>query len=171
MAASDGSQLTDFYGSALPGYQVGPMVGSVVFPFTGRLVGGVLTVDMGDFQTDQVGRPIGSVDFNGVPQDWSFSDGFGVTVVREFDLDLAVVEAANSGGRLVVNIARSGSSDFLAFDYFAFDGQLWEGSPEPVPEPGSAAGLLAIALGFLLGSAARRVRRARAPAAACKAGG
>jgi hypothetical protein len=160
-AASDGAQLTDVYSSILPGYGPNLVSGSVVMPFAGALIDGVLTVDMGDFQTSDTGAPIG-VDFNGIPQLWDFDDGFRSTVVRSFALGEAVIAAANADGQLVVNLDRSGSSDFLAFDFFRLDGHAEPGGTpefrtEPVSDPGATLGLFALALSAL-GGALRPLR-------------
>ena len=76
---------------------------------------GSLEFDMADFQADLF-HPV-KVDFNGEPQDWSFKDFSPRTVIRTFDLSLAVIDSINSTGELTVTINRAGSTDFYGFDY------------------------------------------------------
>ena len=150
-AATDGSQQTDLY-SALSNY-IGSLAMAedfdLIFPFVGDLTCGTFTVDMGGFEVDLWG-PL-TVSFNGVvqPHLFDFNDGQFGTAVRSFGLDATALVNANLAHSFVVNIARNGSDDGVAFDYFRFTGDAQVHDP-PVPEPATwlmlGSGLAALAL-------------------------
>jgi hypothetical protein len=73
-----------------------------------------------------------SADINGIPLAFAFGDGFQNSVVRSFPLSTAMLAAANVAGQVILNLNRSGSTDFIAFDYFELSGDATE-----VPEPAS----------------------------------
>ncbi len=129
MAATNGAQITDVYSAIFPGS--GPnttATASVIFPSVGTITSATLTVAMGDFQANVFG-PI-SVNFNGIAENWAFSDGFQVTVTRDFVLGAAELAAANAAGQFIINLDHNGSNDFIAFDWFELSG-----ASTPVPEP------------------------------------
>jgi hypothetical protein len=134
-SATNGAQFTDVYsalfGPPALGYSVNPgETGNVVFPLPADLVSATLEVDMGDFQATAYG-PV-AVYYNGVLQPglWNIEDGYRVTVVRQFVLDAATIANANAAGQFVLGIDHTGSSDFIAFDYFKLEGEL-------IPAPGA----------------------------------
>jgi hypothetical protein len=148
-AATNGAQLTDVYSSIFPGF--GPntsTVGNVIFPLSQPITSGTLTVAMGDFQASAFG-PI-TVSFNGVVQPglFNFNDGFGTTVVRSFPLSATALANANAAGQFVVTLDRSGSGDFIAFDFFRLDAVA-------VPEPTTMA-LFGLGVVCLVTSQVRR---------------
>jgi hypothetical protein len=154
-AATNGAQFTDAYSSILPGS--GPnstTVANFIFPFSGTLLSGTLTADLGDFQASTFGQM--SVFFNGVAQPGLFniSDGFQNTAVHSFALSPTALANASAAGQLVVTVDRNGSGDFVAFDYLQLNGEL------TVPEPASMAIWGLGALGFAMGSRMLRKNRA-----------
>ena len=129
-SATNGAQFTDAY-SALGSSSVNPgETGNVVFVLPADLISATLEVDMGDFQTTLFG-PV-SVSYNGVPQPglWNFNDGYQATVVRQFVLPASAITAANAAGQFVLGIDHTGSTDYIAFDYFKLDAEV-------IPVPGA----------------------------------
>ena len=151
-AATDGTQITDVYSALFP--EFGPNTSNsatVILPFAGTLLSGTLQIDMGDFQAPSFG-PI-AANINGVSLDWSsFNDGFRGTLIRDFVLDGAMITAANAVGQVELNLDRSGSEDFIAFDYFRLSGDTFTGVPEP-----TTLALLGIGLAGI-GFARRRMK-------------
>jgi len=146
-AATDGAQITDIYSALFPGF--GPSASeaaSVVFALPNVLLAGTLTVDMADFQASDFGAI--AVDYNGVAQSWAFDDGFQASAVRSFVLTQAVIDAANAAGELRINLDHTGSSDFIAFDYFRLEARV---APEP-----ATFGLFALGAIGLVGVVRRR---------------
>ncbi len=117
MSATNGAQYTDTYSTTHGIY--GPQSGDVAtFEFTGLGNGwteGSMWFDMADFQASTFGSV--STTYNGIVQNWSFSDGFPTTKIRFFDLAQNVIDSINSLGSLTVAIDRNGSSDFYGFDF------------------------------------------------------
>jgi hypothetical protein len=149
-AATNGAQFTDSYSTLFPGFSPGGinLTGSVIIPLPGKLVAGVLTVAMGDFQATSFGAI--AVNFNGIAQNWAFQDGFQVTKVRNFFLAPNVIAAANLAGQFVVDMDHTGSSDFIAFDWFRLCSDV-----VPAPIPGSLL-LLGSGIMGLVGIGIRR---------------
>ncbi len=120
-ASTTGAQFTDTYSTTQPGFS--PQSGTVAtITFTGLGTGwtsGKLTVDMADFQADFLDGF--SVTYNGIVQNWNFTDGFPNTVVRVFDLSPAVISSINSTNQLVIVINRGSATDFYGFDYFKLE--------------------------------------------------
>jgi len=143
-AATDGAQITDVYSAIFPAF--GPntsTVASVFFPFRNHLkAGATLTVDMADFQANTFG--LIQVSYNGVVQAglWNFNDGFQNSVVRSFVLDATAIANANTAGQFVLGLDRSGSGDFIAFDFFRLDGVI----PEPASLSLFIVGLVGLGL-------------------------
>jgi hypothetical protein len=128
-AATNGAQITDVYSAIFPGSGPNPsQTASVLFPFSGQLNSGTLTIAMGDFQSSTFGAI--SANINGTNLPFAFDDGFLVTTVRAFPLTPAQLDAANLAGQVALNFNHTGSGDFIAFDFFLLDGDL-----SPVPEP------------------------------------
>jgi hypothetical protein len=159
-AATDGAQLTDVYSALFPTFGPNPSeLGSVIIPLpaaTPILHDGVFTMAMGDFQASTFGAI--AMDINGValdaatqelPSTWD--DGFQASVIRAFVLTPAQIAAVNTAGALIVNFDHTGSSDFIAYDWF----KLCANVDVPVPPT-------AILLGSgLLGLVGLRFRKNR----------
>jgi len=129
MAATNGAQITDVYSAIFPTYGPNPSeTASVIFPSVGTITSATLTVAMGDFQASTFG-PI-AVNFNGITESWAFDDGFQATTTRSFTLSAAEIAAANLAGQFQINLDHTGSSDFIAFDWFELSG-----TSTAVPEP------------------------------------
>jgi hypothetical protein len=150
-AATNGAELTDVYSALYPmppaSLPSGPhtvSVGHVIFPVPVAIGAATLVVDFGDFQASQ-GGPI-TVDFNGILQNWAFSDGFKNTMVRTFVLNDAVIASINAAGELRITIDHTTSGDLIAFDYFELNARtIVTAAPEPGTVALTAAGLLAVA--------------------------
>ncbi len=152
-AATNGAQITDVYSALFPGFGPNPsQTASVLFPFSGQLNSGTLTIAMGDFQASTFGAI--SANINGTNLPFAFNDGFLVTMVRAFALTPAELAAANLAGQVVLNFDHTGSGDFIAFDFFLLDGDL-----SPVPEPATLLLLGTTMAG--LGAVTRWRRRAQ----------
>ncbi len=122
--AADGAQFTDTYSTTQPGFS--PQTGTIAkFIFTGlgnSWTQASLEFDMADFQAiDEFGGAV-AVNFNGIAQNWAFTDGFPNTVIRAFNLDQAVLDSINSKGELVITIDRKSIGDFYGFDYAKLTG-------------------------------------------------
>jgi hypothetical protein len=133
IAATNGAQITDIYSAIFPGF--GPntsTTANVLFPFSGTLTSGSLTIGMGDFQASSFGDI--SVMINGIPEPglFHFDDGFQATALRSFTLGPAELAAANAAGQVDLFLDRNGSGDFIAFDFFQLNGTT-------TPEPGTIA--------------------------------
>lgn len=153
--ATDGSQITDNYSAIYPGEDKPglPYGGNnfssanVIFPFTGKLIAGVLTIDMADFQSNDPLRGSFDVFLNGLPfaPDFGRSAGDGIhkSTVRTFALDAQQLAAANVVGQVIFSISRPvKTDDYVAFDYFQLDG-------ETIPEPGTVV-LIGLGAGAIL---------------------
>jgi hypothetical protein len=116
-AATNGAQYTDTYSTTHGSY--GPQPGdTATFKFTGLGNGwteGSMWFDMADFQASTFGSV--KTTYNGILQNWSFSDGFPTTKIRFFDLAQDVIDSINVLGSLTVAIDRNGSGDFYGFDF------------------------------------------------------
>ncbi|MBY0499603.1 MAG: PEP-CTERM sorting domain-containing protein [Nitrosomonas sp.] len=150
MTATDGTQYTDTYSTAHPGFSPHGSETVATFSFTGlgnSWTIGHLEIDMADFQASIGGAVITT--FNGITQNFAYNDGFPNTFIRFYTLTGSVVDSINATGELVINIDRNGSGDFYGFDYLKLSDIA-----APVPEPETYAMLL-VGLG-LLGFASRR---------------
>jgi hypothetical protein len=79
----------------------------------------------------------------GVGTPFCFSDGRFVTAIHSITLTAAELAAANLTHVVTLHIDRSGSGDFIAFDWFELTGVT-----SAVPEPTTLA-LLSIAIALL----------------------
>lgn len=161
-AATNGAQFTDSYSTLYPGFSPADIVsekGSVIIPIAAgmKIHDGSFVMAMADFQASTFGAI--AMDINGValdasqPQPSTFNDGFEVSTIRAFVLNPAQIAAANAAGELIVNFDHTGSTDFIAFDWFKLCANI-----EPVPVPPTA-----ILLGSgLLGLVGLRFRKNRA---------
>lgn len=160
--ATNGAQYTDTYSTTHGSY--GPQSGSVAtFEFTGLGNGwteGSMWFDMADFQASTFGAV--STTYNGIVQNWSFSDGFPTTKIRFFDLAQNVIDSINSLGSLTVAIDRNGSGDFYGFDFALLSDRVGSDTNiGEVPIP-AAAWLFGSGLMGLIGLRKRRAKIAAA---------
>lgn len=155
-AATNGAQFTDTYSTTQPGFS--PQAGTVAtFIFSGLGNGWTqvsLEFDMADFQAIEFGGAV-AVNFNGIAQNWAFTDGFPNTIIRAFNLDQAVLDSINSKGELVITIDRKSIGDFYGFDYAKLTGTNTN-TVNTVPVPAALWLFVSALLG--LGPFARRRR-------------
>ncbi|PTQ81214.1 PEP-CTERM sorting domain-containing protein [Nitrosomonas ureae] len=150
MVATDGTQYTDTYSTAQPGFSPHGSETVATFSFTGlgnSWAVGHLEIDMADFQASTFGSVITT--FNGITQNFAYNDGFPNTLIHFYTLTGSVIDSINATGELVITIDRNNSTDFYGFDYLKLSDIA-----APVPEPETYAMLL-VGLG-LLGFASRR---------------
>jgi hypothetical protein len=162
VGATNGAQGTDVFGAfdSFSG-SVLPHAFDVIFPFTGTLVDGTLTIDMASLQSATFGDILATI--NGIPQPGMllFHDSIdgNATRVRTFTLSAAAIAAANLAGQVVLRLDRGTSIDEVAYDYFRLNAnvnQQQQPPPPPtVPEPGTL-GLLALGGAWAIGRARRR---------------
>lgn len=129
MVATNGAQYTDVYSALFPGN--GPnttSTGDILFPFTGTLLSGTISIAAGDFQSDVFGAF--NADVNGVSESFYYADGRFVTAIHTITLSAAELTAANLTGVVDLHLDRNGSGDYVAFDWFELDGVT-----SAVPEP------------------------------------
>ena len=116
--------------------------------------------DMADFQASTFGSV--KTTYNGIVQNWSFSDGFPTTKIRFFDLAQDVIDSINLLGSLTVAVDRNGSSDFYGFDFALLSDRVGSDTNiGEVPLP-AAAWLFGTGLMGLIGLRRRREKIAAA---------
>ena len=168
--ALNGAQLTDVYSALYDGVESdcgagfeactpNGATGTVVFPFTGTLNSGSITMLLGDFQSSIYGAMLASI--NGIPINFAYDHGFLQTSIETITLTPEMLAAANLAGSVILFLDHrvvpgqigpgAGSFDYIAFDYFELNGDV-----APVPEPGTWL-LLGTGLAALVGRRLRRV--------------
>ena len=168
--AIDGAQLTDVYSALYDGVESdcgtgfeacspnGP-TGTVIFPFTGTLNSGSITMFLGDFQSSVFNAMLAYI--NGVPVSFAYDHGFLQTAIETITLTPEMLNAANLAGQVILFLDHrvvpgqigpgAGSFDYIALDYFELNADV-----APVPEPGTWL-LLGTGLAALAGRRLRRV--------------
>ena len=185
--ATDGSQYTDTYApyfiediDALIGF--GPIntfedffnagltnIAEVIFPFDGVLSSGVVSVDIGDYRfEDQLWASIDGLDYDFGPAVTAYAE----TGVISHTLSADQLAIANDTGQVVLRLELAlieavgeefvGAGDLITIDYFRFDGELDDVTPEPgpTPVPLPAGGLLLLSSFCGLAVFKRRQKRA-----------
>ena len=174
--SSNGAQLTDLYSFIFPTlsdplFPFNPALfdrlenegddprasssASVVFPFTGTLVSGLLEIDVLDYQVENYIN----ASINGIRFDFGPPGGFSESSLRSFTLTPEQIAAVNLAQQVMLNLTldvgfgRETGGDMLAFDFFRLDGEL-AASAVPVP---TAVWLFGTALIGLAGFSKRRM--------------
>lgn len=185
--ATDGSQYTDTYApffiediDALIGFgsintfedffDAGlTNVAEVIFPFDGVLSSGVVRVDIGDYQFEDML----SASVNGLGYDFGPAEAaFGESGVMSHTLSADQLANANDTGQVILRLELAlieflgeesvGSGDLITIDFFRFEGEADDEipAPGPTPVPLPAGGLLLLS-GFCgVATLKRRQKRA-----------
>lgn len=160
--ATNGAQLTDLYSALYDGVEsdcpegcsLNGATGTVIFPFSGTLNSGSITIRLADFQSSIFGAMLAYI--NGIPIDFAFDHGYLQTAIVTITLTAEMLQAANLAGQVILFLDHTvipgqigpgaGSFDYIAFDYFELNGDV---TAAAVPEPGTwlliGTGLAALA--------------------------